>query len=123
MVCEDTPDVGANANVGGYLWNNENIYKTMINISCEAGLTKIFVFLNNVNFVYLIGRAFDTLYVDKIVNQCDKHDAASSNVTWKYNANNPLPACIRELDFDDLMNVFYCFPCSILCEHKSARST
>ena len=107
MVCEDTPDVGANANVGGYLWNNENVYKTMINISCESGLTNMFYFYKMLTlFIYLTGRAFDTLYVDKIVNQCDKHDAASSNVTWKYNANNPLPACIRELDFDDLMNLF-----------------
>ena len=56
MVCEDTPDVGANANVGGYLWNNENVYKTMINISCEAGLTKIFDFFLNFNFVYLFDR-------------------------------------------------------------------
>ena len=70
----------------------------------------------------LIGRAFDTLYVDKIVNQCDKHDAGSSNVTWKYNADNPLPACIRELDLMIwFILIFIIF--SILCEHNSARST
>ena len=37
MECEDTPDLGASANVVGYNWNNEKFFKTMINISCEVG--------------------------------------------------------------------------------------
>ena len=36
--CEDTPDLGANSNVEGYTWNNQILYKTMINISCPVGL-------------------------------------------------------------------------------------
>ena len=36
--CEDTPDLGENSNVEGYTWNNQKLYKTMINISCPVGL-------------------------------------------------------------------------------------
>ena len=85
MVCEDTPDLGANSNIEGYTWNNQNVYRTMINITCP------------------IGKAFDTLYVREIVNQCGKHDASSSEVTWKYNSNNPLPNCIGKI-----MNMIFC---------------
>ena len=35
--CEDTPDLGSNSNIEGYTWNNQILFKTMINISCPVG--------------------------------------------------------------------------------------
>ena len=57
-----------------------------INLTC-------LIFHNHMPF---LGQAFDTIYEREVVNQCGAHDPSSSVITWKYNANNTLPACIRK---------------------------
>ena len=40
MTCEDNPDKGDSSEIEGYTWNNNIVYKTMINISCSVGELK-----------------------------------------------------------------------------------
>ena len=38
-----------------------------------------------------LGRAFDELYVQEVMNQCEAHDSSNPTVlSWKYNDANSL---------------------------------
>ena len=97
MECEDTPDIGDNSGAAWYIWDGLTVYDTQIDVSCPIGK----VFHNLACSIFhdhtpLLGQAFDTIYEREVVNQCGAHDNSSAVITWKYNADNTLPACIRK---------------------------
>ena len=93
MKCEETPDVGQNFPVGdvSYAWDNSILYQTNISLSC------------------LPGRAFDTVYLREVTNNCTLQTASDTAVRWKYNADHPLPPCIRKFVF--IQPLFKCSTC------------
>ena len=95
MECKDVPDIGDNSGAAWYIWDDLKLYNKQINVSCPIGKFNLtcLIFHNHMPF---LGQAFDTIYEREVVNQCGAHDPSSSVITWKYNANNTLPACIRK---------------------------
>ena len=81
MTCDETPDLGANSGVGGYSWDNSNLYQKEINITCPPG------------------KAFDTIYEKSVINNCTSQSSSETGIRWKYNENNTLTTCIRKFTF------------------------
>ena len=42
------------------------------------------------------GKAFDTVFEQSVVGDCNHHTAGSNSVSWKYNDAAALPNCIRK---------------------------
>ena len=79
MVCDTSqPDIGASAGVESHDWDYLNLYRTNITLSCP------------------FGQAFDTNYTKELVNSCNYQSLDATELDWTYNANNPLPNCIRK---------------------------
>ena len=79
MVCDvSQPDTGASAGVASYSWDFLNLYRTNITLTCP------------------FGQAFDDNYTMELVNTCDYQSYDATQLDWTYNANNPLPNCIRK---------------------------
>ena len=80
MTCDETPDDGATAGVHNRTWNNLNIYRTNMTYHCP------------------VGQAFDQIYNSSVNNSCTYQSQDAAEISWKYNAGNPLPPCIRKID-------------------------
>ena len=78
MTCDETPDDGSSAGVHNVTWNNLKIKGT------------------NITYVCPVGQAFDTNYTKELVNSCNYQSLDATELDWTYNANNPLPNCIRK---------------------------
>ena len=79
MVCDTSqPDIGASAGVDNHDWDYLNLYRTNITLTCP------------------FGQAFDDNYTMELVNTCDYQSYDATQLDWTYNANNPLPNCIRK---------------------------
>ena len=79
MTCTEDPDLGANAGIYNYTWaRQDSIYR------------------NNITYLCPFGQAFDKEYTRELNNTCNFQAENDTQVTWKYNSNNPLPSCIRE---------------------------
>ena len=78
-VCEDQPDTGDAAGIGSHDWDDSVILESWFLYSCP------------------FGKAFAGNYTQQLNNTCDLHTAGSSVPRWKYNADFPLPNCIRKL--------------------------
>ena len=59
--------------------NNLNIYRTNISYHCP------------------VGQAFDTIYNNTVNSSCTYQSQDDTEISWKYHAGNPLPACIRKI--------------------------
>ena len=79
MTCAESPDTGTAAGVYNRTWNNLNIYRTNISYHCP------------------VGQAFDTIYNNTVNSSCTYHSQDDTEISWKYHAGNPLPACIRKI--------------------------
>ena len=77
LVVKD-PDLGDGAGIETYSWDNRNLYTTNITYSCP------------------FGQAFDGEYTRELKNTCNYRTVNDTQVTWKYNADYPLPNCIRK---------------------------
>ena len=77
MTCDEAPDLGANAGVYTHNWDNTNLYQTEINITCPPG------------------KAFDTIFVKSVINNCTSQSSSEPRIRWKDNENYTLPTCIR----------------------------
>ena len=80
MTCDETPDNGAAAGVYNRTWDNLNIYRTNMTYHCP------------------VGQAFDQIYNSSVNNSCTYQSQDAAEISWKYNAGNPLPPCIRKID-------------------------
>ena len=78
MTCDEDPDLGDAAGIATYSWDYRNLYSTNITYSCP------------------FGQAFDGEYRRELNNTCNYRTVNDSQVTWKYNADFPLPNCIRK---------------------------
>ena len=77
MKCQGEPDLGAPDQVN-YEWNGSKFYNTHVRYTCR------------------VGTAFDGLFVASTWGNCTTQTSGSDAISWKYNANNPLPSCIRK---------------------------
>ena len=96
MECEDTPEIGDNSGAAWYIWDDSKLYNKQISVVCPLGKDFIFSLFCMVIIMEIVGQAFDTIYNRTIDNQCGAHDPSSAEISWKYNENNTLPACIRK---------------------------
>ena len=86
MKCQGDPDLGAQDQVN-YEWNESKFYNTHVRYTCR------------------VGTAFDGLFVASTWGNCTTQTSGSDAISWKYNATNPLPSCIRE--FIRLFVIYY----------------
>ena len=81
MTCDEDPDLGLTAGIHNYTWtDNSRLYRTNITMLCP------------------FGQAFNNEYSRELNNTCDFQTDTDTRVSWKYNADRPLPSCIRELN-------------------------
>ena len=78
MTCDEDPDLGDSAGIDTYIWDYSNLFSTNITYSCP------------------FGQAFDDEFTRELNNTCNYRTVNASQVTWKYNADHPLPNCIRK---------------------------
>ena len=76
--CQEEPDLGTQDQMVFYEWNGSKVANTIIRYTCRAGT------------------AFDGLYVVSTEGSCTTQTSGSAVLSWKYNAINPLPSCIRK---------------------------
>ena len=80
MKCEEDPDLGESAGIESYSWDSSALYTTNITYSCP------------------FGQAFDEEFTRELKNTCNYRTVNDTKVTWKYNAEYPLPNCIPKLN-------------------------
>ena len=78
MTCEEEPDLGDSAGIESYSWDDSYLFSTNITYSCP------------------FGQAFDVEFTRELKNTCQYRTVNDSKITWKYNADYPLPNCIRK---------------------------
>ena len=73
-------------------------FQVMVKSSCAKADGNIYSMSLKVKSRYTCveGKAFDTVFEQSVVGDCNYHPAGSNSVSWKYNDAAALPNCIRK---------------------------